>query len=130
MIVSFTDAQDASWSEAVAQVQSANDAGTLEMQRFAEVSKELFTASTGRANACMGELDMGAQTSVTQRDAGREALQSVKSGLKSRLDDYGRETVKGAGEHVEVVDGFCGRMGLAADDGEFFLRLDEQPWEF
>ncbi|CAD6590162.1 MAG: kinesin motor protein cin8, partial [Tremellales sp. Tagirdzhanova-0007] len=116
MIVSFTDAQDASWSEAVAQVQSANDAGTLEMERFADVSTELCTANSVRANACMGELDMGAQTSVMQRGAGHEAVQSVKNGLKSRLEDYGRETVVGAGEHVEVVDGFCGRMGSAADD--------------
>ena len=128
MIVSFTDAQDASWSEAVAQVQSANDAGTLEMERFADVSTELCTANSVRANACMGELDMGAQTSVMQRGAGHEAVQSVKNGLKSRLEDYGRETVVGAGEHVEVVDGFCGRMGSAADDGESFVGLDEQSW--
>ena len=118
MIVSFTDAQDASWSEAVAQVQVANEVGTLEMQRYAESSEAGYAESSKRASEYRSELDMGGQTATAQRDTGRGALEDVTTGLRSRLEGYGRETMVGAGEHVEAVDGFCGRMGATANSGE------------
>jgi len=123
MIVSFTDAQDASWSEAVAQVQAANEVGTHELQRFAEVSENIHAESSKRASEYRSELDMGSQTAVVQGEAGRGALEDVTIGLRSRLEGYGRETVVQAGEHVEVVDGFCGRLSTAASSGKPISQL-------
>jgi len=126
MIVSFTDAQDASWSEAVAQVQAANETGTIEMERFAQVSEEVYAESSKRAGEYREELDMGGQTASARREAGRGALKDVTSGLRSRLEGYGKETVVQAGEHVEVVDGFCGRLGAAAADGKFYTGCADE----
>jgi len=118
MIESFTDAQDASWSDAVAQVQAANDVGMTEIERFAEVSAELHSESSKRAGEYSEELVMGGETASAQRKAGRGALEDVTTGLRTRLEVYGRDTSAQAGQHVEVVDGFCGRMGFAATEGE------------
>ena len=71
MIVSFTDAQDHSWSTAVAQVQSANDAGTREMEQFASAQDGLYAESSRRALEYREELEMGGETAAKQREAGQ-----------------------------------------------------------
>lgn len=117
MIESFTDAQDASWSQVVSQVQAANDVGVVELQQFADVNQEVHAESSRRAVGYRAELDLGSETASAQRQAGRGALEDVTSGLRTRLEGYSRETVVQAGEHVQVVDGFCGRMGAGAASG-------------
>jgi kinesin family protein 11 len=72
MIVSFTDAQDQSWSEAVGQVQVANDAGAAGMGEFnAQVNSDWEKAGERQAGV-QKQLAMAGRTVTTQRASGQE----------------------------------------------------------
>ena len=49
MIVGFTDAQDASWTQAVEGVQKANEEGMGEMEKYGDLVEEDWEEKVGRA---------------------------------------------------------------------------------
>lgn len=76
MIESFTDAQDESWSEAVGQVQVANDAGAAGMGQFSSQVDEDRAGAADRRTGMERDLD-AAHTSV---NAHRSSGQNVSCG--------------------------------------------------
>ena len=72
MILGFTDAQDASWSETVAKVQSENSTSLEEMEDFARASEGIHAESSARASRLQQDLSVAQDTSERQREAGRE----------------------------------------------------------
>lgn len=117
LIVGFTDAQDASWSEAVATVQAANDAGVNEMGSFATAAGNQFAESSQGRQLFARELDLAGATSGEQRIAGRDAMQEVQHGLRGRLEEYGRETMGEASRMADMVNGHCARLEESAVEG-------------
>jgi kinesin family protein 11 len=124
LIVDFTDAQDASWSQVVTQVQSANEVGVGEMNSWIEQDVEVHAESSKRAEAMGRELDMGGEVGKKQREAGVATVQDISAGMRTRLEGYGKEASVMAERQVEVVDGFCERLGTTAVEGEQGLWLD------
>jgi kinesin family protein 11 len=118
LIVGFTDAQDASWSEVVDKVQVANEQGVGEMERWIGQAEEVHAESSRRTESMRGELVMAERTATSQREAGVSALRDVSEGMRTRLEEYGAETQDMATSQVEAVDGFCGKMGSTAVEGE------------
>ena len=121
MIVSFTEAQDESWSRAVAQVQAANDVGMSEMEAYAETSIEAYAECSRKAAEYSDALTANGHTGRSQRASGQGAVVDVSSTLKSRLEAYRTDTRLETDKHVVVVDGYCERLGSAAAAGENFL---------
>jgi hypothetical protein len=118
LIVGFTDAQDALWSEVVDKVQVANEQGVGEMERWIGQAEEVHAESSRRTESMRGELVMAEGTATSQREAGVSALRDVSEGMRSRLEEYGAETQDMATGQVEAVDGFCEKMGSTAVEGE------------
>ncbi|RSH85668.1 kinesin motor protein cin8 [Saitozyma podzolica] len=118
LIVGFTDAQDASWSEVVDKVQVANEQGVGEMERWIGQAEEVHAESSRRTENMRGELVMAERTATSQREAGVSALRDVSEGMRTRLEEYGAETQGMATSQVEAVDGFCGKMGSTAVEDE------------
>ncbi|KAK8854531.1 hypothetical protein IAR55_003270 [Kwoniella newhampshirensis] len=116
MIENFTDAQDASWTEVVNQVQVENVRGVQEMERFDEDVRGEWERGERRREGVRGDFAVGEETGSKQREAGRSALGDVREGVRERLQVYGKETTEEAESHVKVVDAFCTRMGKGASD--------------
>ena len=80
LIVDFTDAQDASWSAAVAGVQSANEASVVEMGSFASQVEDGFVRTAQQSEALGAELATAQATVGQQRDAGQAVSHSLVAG--------------------------------------------------
>lgn len=119
LIVDFTDAQDASWSDVVAKVQAENEGGIEEMDTFRGLMEENHAETSRRARVFNGELSKGQTGEKKQRELGRKAVEEVEAGMKVRLGEYGEKTSGEMKKQVEVVDGFCARLGETSADGEF-----------
>lgn len=72
LVVGFTDAQDASWSDAIEGVQSANDNGIADMERFSMVTDTRFAESSSRNRKIQDDLVLAETSSNKQQAAGRE----------------------------------------------------------
>ena len=72
LIADFTDAQDASWSEAVGGVLAENESGVEQMAAFASGVDQRWTAGTAKSQELASELDMAQTTSSKQRTTGRD----------------------------------------------------------
>lgn len=125
LIVGFTDAQDASWSGVMAKVQAENEEGVRQMGAFSGAMEESHAEGSRRARAFSGELEQSQRAGMGQREAGRKAVREVKEGMRVRLEEYGERTRGEMERQVEVVDGFCGRLGETSADGE----LPSEPRE-
>lgn len=69
LITDFTDTQDESWSAAVADVQSGNEAAAVDMQSFVVNAEASWQSGTKRKADLDEELDMAHGTSSKQREA-------------------------------------------------------------
>jgi len=69
LITDFTDTQEESWSAAVANVQSGNEAAAVEMQNFVAGTEQAWHSGTKRKAELDEELDMAFGTSSKQREA-------------------------------------------------------------
>jgi kinesin family protein 11 len=134
LIVDFTDTQDASLSAAVAQVQLANDAGLRDMQAFSQSSQDAHAESSRRAEEFGEELEMAKAAGVQQRQSGttvsvlyfqrkcrlsfEQALGHVNVGLKSRLEEYNKETSAETAERLRRVEGLCDDLAASVGTGE------------
>lgn len=125
LIVGFTDAQDASWSDVVAKVQDENDIGIREMSGFQGIMEENYAEGSRRAGQFKRNLDDGSKSSKKQREVGRKAIGEVQEGMKVRLGEYGEKTTGDMRRQVEVVDGFCERLGETSADGESVYSVDK-----
>jgi kinesin family protein 11 len=129
MIVGFTDAQDASWTQAVGSVQKANEEGMGEMEKYGDLVEEDWEEKVGRSQAVEEDLRSLQGTAKKQRIDGqsvsvhlviatdKKALGEVTTGVRSRLELFGQQTRGEASEHVEEVDGFCRHLDEVASDG-------------
>lgn len=72
MIVSFTDEQDRSWSQAVGQVQLENETGVAEMSRFSARAESASVEAHDRRKGMMEEMGTADATVKSQRRAGEE----------------------------------------------------------
>ena len=137
MIVGFTDAQDASWTQAVEGVQKANEEGMGEMEKYGDLVEEDWEEKVGRAKIVeegLGDLQSTAKRqrvdgqNVSDRhwrcEAGQcidiQALGEVTTGVRSRLELFGQQTRGEASEHVQEVDGFCRHLDEVASEGESY----------
>jgi kinesin family protein 11 len=76
MIVGFTDAQDASWTQAVEGVKMANEEGMGEMERYGDLVEEDWEEKVGRADGVEKELQSAQGSSKRQRVDGQHVSPS------------------------------------------------------
>ena len=76
MIVGFTDAQDASWTQAVEGVKMANEEGMGEMERYGDLVEEEWEEKVGRAEIVEKELQSAQGSSKRQRVDGQHVSPS------------------------------------------------------
>ena len=81
MIEAFTDAQDQSWSEAVAQVHAANEVGVSEMGAAMQHAELHWNVSSARTTSFENELQEAVGTSSVQRSTGKEVSRSTTGEL-------------------------------------------------
>jgi hypothetical protein len=79
LITDFTDTQEESWSAAVANVQSENEAAVAGMESFAKSSEAMWHTGVKRKANLDEELNMAHGTSSKQRDA----AQTVRAPYRS-----------------------------------------------
>jgi kinesin family protein 11 len=85
MIVGFTDAQDASWTQAVEGVKMANEEGMGEMERYGDLVEEDWEEKVGRAEAVEKELQSAQGSSKRQRIDGQHVSPSFSQKTDCRL---------------------------------------------
>ena len=81
MITGFTNAQDHSWSTAVAGVQTANENGVTSLGKFKEIVDQGWTEGSRRRGVIEKDLGKRAENSHSKRASGlqvcRAALQTI-----------------------------------------------------
>ncbi|ORY21377.1 putative microtubule motor [Naematelia encephala] len=116
LIVDFTDTQDKSWSGVVARVQEENEHGIGAMEHYQGEVDAIHAQTASRAEDYQGELNVGTETCAKQRQAGQGALGHVRDGMRTRLEQYARETTGGAETCGRMVEGYCEQIAGQATD--------------
>ncbi|WWC90417.1 uncharacterized protein L201_005352 [Kwoniella dendrophila CBS 6074] len=124
MIEGFTEQQDQSWSNAINKVTKENEFALNQMNDFSETIKEDYEQSDKKRKQVEDDMRIGRETGTRQREAGQEALNSVRQGLQTKLEEYGNEISEEADTHVRTTDVHLEKINKSAQDvsGKSFAR--------
>lgn len=119
LVERFTDNQEERLGTALARVRSANDSGVGKMEAFAAAHGGAMGDMAEGARSFRADLNERGEEAEAQRGCGPAAMEEVASGLRTRLEEYGAETVRQGSERLSALNTLCERLGEAVTGREF-----------
>ncbi|WVN86133.1 uncharacterized protein L203_101294 [Cryptococcus depauperatus CBS 7841] len=115
-IENFTDQQDKDLTEVIDRVKTENNKAVRKMGSFQQHTQKEWEEGEQRAKIFDNEIATVKTAGHQHISDGQIALNQTREGLRERLEDYSRDTIKEAEKYTPIIDGFCSKLAKSASN--------------